>query len=127
MSSRPDPILGQELSMDTSKNAVSKGLSLANETSHLTDREKALIGLAVTSTRGCVKCTGSRLKKALEAGIPRATLMAGIDLAAMVNAGVTLSFATQGLEREGLDQSCDDGACSTGASALSLKDAVARQ
>ena len=100
--------------LDTSNMAVSKGIALATETKHLTDREKALIGLAVTSTRGCIKCTGSRIKKALEAGIPHDTIMAGIDLAAMVNAGVTLAFAKQGMEIEGLDQVCHDNTCSAG-------------
>ena len=102
--------------MDTSNMAVAKGLTLANETKHLTDREKALIGLAVTTTRGCIKCSGSRIKKALEAGIPRDTIMAGVDLAAMVNAGVTLSIAMQGIDKEGLNEECHDGTCSAGSS-----------
>jgi alkylhydroperoxidase/carboxymuconolactone decarboxylase family protein YurZ len=102
--------------MDTSNMAVAKGMAIANETKHLTDREKALIGLAITTTRGCIKCTGSRIKKALDAGIPRETVMAGIDLAAMVNAGVTLAFAMQGIEKEGLDQECQEGTCSAGTS-----------
>jgi alkylhydroperoxidase/carboxymuconolactone decarboxylase family protein YurZ len=101
--------------MDKSNTAVMKGMDLANATTHLTDREKALIGLAITSTRGCIKCTGSRIKKAIDAGIPQDTIMAGIDLAAMVNAGVTLAFAMQGIENEGLDTVCHDNACATGA------------
>jgi alkylhydroperoxidase/carboxymuconolactone decarboxylase family protein YurZ len=113
--------------LDTTNMAVSKGLSIATETKHLTDREKALIGIAVTSTRGCIKCTGSRIKKALEAGIPHETVMAGIDLAAMVNAGVTLAFAKQGMEVEGLDQACHDNACSAGTATTTPEKVLAKR
>ena len=109
--------------MDISNTAVAKGLATVNESKHLTDREKALIGLAVTTTRGCIKCSGSRIKKALAAGIPFETIMAGVDLAAMVNAGVTLSMAVQGMEKEGIDQVCNDATCSTGAANLATAEA----
>ena len=68
----------------------------------LSEREKHLIGLAVTTTRGCVYCTGSRLKKALDAEVPYEALIAAIDLAAAVNAGVTVSIAVQGAELNGI-------------------------
>jgi len=83
----------------------------------LTDREKHLIGLAVTATRGCIACTGGRLKKALDAGVPYETVVAGIDLAAAVNAGTTVAIATQGAERNGVvkpEAVCADEACVVG-------------
>jgi len=80
----------------------------------LTEREKHLIGLAVTTTRGCVYCTGGRLKKALEASIPYETLIAAVDLAAAVNAGVTASIAIQGAELNGIvTPGCKDCGCGT--------------
>jgi alkylhydroperoxidase/carboxymuconolactone decarboxylase family protein YurZ len=84
---------------------------------HLTDREKHLIGLAVAATRGCIACTGNRLKRASQAGIPYEALVAGIDLAAAVNAGVTIAIATQGAERSGIvkpEFECADEACVAG-------------
>jgi alkylhydroperoxidase/carboxymuconolactone decarboxylase family protein YurZ len=73
--------------------------------------------LAVTTTRGCIACTGNRLKRALEAGVSYETLVAGIDVAAAVNAGVTVAIATQGAERNGVvkpELSCADEACAVG-------------
>jgi alkylhydroperoxidase/carboxymuconolactone decarboxylase family protein YurZ len=78
-------------------------LRMTGESKDLTDREKHLIGLAVTATRGCIACTGARLKAAIQAGIPRKTVYAGIDLAAAINAGVTAAIAVQGAERVQLD------------------------
>jgi len=69
---------------------------------HLTDREKQLIGLAVALTRGCVHCTGTRIRRALESGIPHDTVIQAIDVAAAVNAGVTTAVAMQGFEKEEL-------------------------
>lgn len=83
---------------------------------HLTDREKHLIGMAVTATRGCIACTGSRIRKALEADIPYNTIISGIDLAAAINAGVTVAIATQGSELAKVDEICSDGACTAGIS-----------
>jgi alkylhydroperoxidase/carboxymuconolactone decarboxylase family protein YurZ len=81
---------------------------------HLTDREKHLIGMAVTSTRGCIVCTGKRIKKALASGVPYDTVIAGIDLAAAVNAGTTVAIATQGADLTNIDEICPDGICTTG-------------
>jgi alkylhydroperoxidase/carboxymuconolactone decarboxylase family protein YurZ len=103
--------------MEFSEFAVQKLLQTTGQSEHLTDREKHLIGLAVTATRGCIACTGGRLKKALEAGIPYETVVAGIDLAAAVNAGVTVAIATQGAERNGVvkpELVCADEACTVG-------------
>jgi len=78
--------------------AIQRLLQATGQSEHLADREKHLIGLAVTATRGCIACTGGRLKRALESGISYEALVAGIDLAAAVNAGVTVAIATQGAE-----------------------------
>jgi len=103
--------------MEFSDFAAHKLLQTTGESKHLTDREKHLIGLAVTATRGCIACTGNRLKRALDAGIPYDTLVAGIDVAAAVNAGVTIAIATQGAERNGVvkpEMACADEECAVG-------------
>jgi alkylhydroperoxidase/carboxymuconolactone decarboxylase family protein YurZ len=103
--------------MEFSEFATKKLLQDTGQSEHLTDREKHLIGLAVTATRGCIACTGGRLKRALEAGISYEALVAGIDLAAAVNAGVTVAIATQGAERNGVvkpELACVDEACTVG-------------
>jgi alkylhydroperoxidase/carboxymuconolactone decarboxylase family protein YurZ len=103
--------------MEFSEFATKKLLQETGQSEHLTDREKHLIGLAVTATRGCIACTGGRLKRALEAGISYEALVAGIDLAAAVNAGVTVAIATQGAERNGVvkpELACVDEACTVG-------------
>ena len=86
---------------------VIQALEKANATEHLTDREKHLIGLAVTITRGCSYCTGGRIEKALDSGISQETFSATVDLVAAVNAGVAVRTVLQGLE--GL--SCDGPEC----------------
>src|ERR1700752_2512261 len=103
--------------MEFSEFATKKLLQETGQSEHLTDREKHLIGLAVTATRGCIACTGGRLKRALEAGISYEALVAGIDLAAAVNAGGTVAIATQGAERNGgvrPELLCADDACTVG-------------
>lgn len=103
--------------MEFSEFATQRLLQAAGGSEHLTDREKHLIGLAVTATRGCIACTGGRLKRALESGISYEALVAGIDLAAAVNAGVTVAIATQGAERHGIlkpELGCADEACAVG-------------
>jgi alkylhydroperoxidase/carboxymuconolactone decarboxylase family protein YurZ len=103
--------------MEFSEFATQKLLETTGGSEHLTDREKHLIGLAVTATRGCIACTGNRLKRALQAGVPYETLVAGIDVAAAVNAGTTIAIATQGAERNGIakpELACADEACAVG-------------
>jgi len=103
--------------MEFSDFATQKLLEATGRSEHLTDREKHLIGLAVTATRGCIACTGNRLQRASQAGVPYETLLAGIDLAAAVNAGVTIAIATQGAQRNGVVKSevaCVDEACAVG-------------
>ncbi len=94
-----------------------KTVNLLEETgmsANLTEREKHLIGMAVTATRGCIACTGSRIRKALEAGIDYQVIVDGIDLASAINAGVTLAIATQGADLAKIDELCKDGLCTTG-------------
>ena len=75
-------------------------LEHAHAANHLTEREKQLIGLAVALTRGCVHCTGGRMRRALESGISQDAVIQAIDIAAAVNAGVTTAIALQGFEKE---------------------------
>jgi len=82
--------------MEFSEFATQKLLQATGQSEHLTDREKHLIGMPVTTTRGCIACRGNGLKRALEAGVFCETLVAGIDVAASVNASVTVAIATQG-------------------------------
>jgi len=89
-------------------------LDQANASEHLSERERHLVGLAVTLTRGCVYCSGGRIEKALAAGLSQETVTAAVDLTAAVNAGVVVRTALQGIEGMELSGSCDDGTCSAG-------------
>jgi len=55
----------------------------------LSEREKHMVGLAVTMTRGCQVCTRNRIGKAREIGISDEELNALIAVTAAVNSGVT--------------------------------------
>jgi len=55
----------------------------------LSEREKHLVGLAVTMTRGCQVCTRNRIEKAHDIGISDDELNALIAVTAAVNSGVT--------------------------------------
>ena len=89
--------------------AAAAALGAAAANPHLSEREKHLIGLAVTATRGCLHCTGGRIKKALDGGVPRDALVAAIDLAAAVNAGVTIRTALTAVEQA--EAACASAAC----------------
>ena len=65
------------------------------ENSLLTDREKHLIGLAVTMTRGCQTCTQGRVEKARLAGIGDDVLNVLIGVVSAVNAGVSAATARE--------------------------------
>jgi AhpD family alkylhydroperoxidase len=91
--------------------AAKKMLETTHEPGHLSDREKQLIGLAVTVTRGCIACSGARIRRALESGIPQEAIVQAIDVASAVNAGVTTAIALQGIEKERLDLTCTNGVC----------------
>lgn len=91
--------------------ATAAALRAAGDTVHLSEREKHLIGLAVTVTRGCDYCTGGRIRKAIESGVPCEAVVAAIDLAAVVGAGVTVRTALLGAEGAGATPSCTGPAC----------------
>ena len=74
---------------------VAECLRKAHETTLLTDREKQLVGLAVTMTRGCQVCTQGRIEKARAAGIGDEVLNALIGVVSAVNAGVTAATARE--------------------------------
>lgn len=59
----------------------------------LSEREKNLIGLAVTMTRGCQVCTRNRIKKARGAGMTDDELNALVAVTSAVNSGVTAATA----------------------------------
>ncbi len=64
-----------------------------HNTDLLTEREKHLVGLAVTMTRGCQVCTCNRVEKARGIGISDDELNALIAVTAAVNSGVTAATA----------------------------------
>jgi AhpD family alkylhydroperoxidase len=70
-------------------------LGKTHATELLTDREKQLIGLAVTMTRGCQVCTKGRIEKARASGLEDALLNALIGVVSAVNAGVTAATARE--------------------------------
>src|ERR1700674_4277678 len=70
-------------------------LARSHQTSLLTDREKHLIGLAVTMTRGCQVCTRGRIEKARAAGIGDDVLNALAGVVSAVNAGVAAATARE--------------------------------
>ena len=74
---------------------VSEYLTQTHKSGLLTDREKQLIGLAVTITRGCQVCTRGRIEKARAAGLDDALLNALVDLVSSINAGVAAATARE--------------------------------
>ena len=60
-----------------------------HDTGLLSEREKHLVGLAVTMTRGCQVCTRNRIEKARGIGLSDDELNALIAVTAAVNSGVT--------------------------------------
>jgi AhpD family alkylhydroperoxidase len=81
----------------------------SHETALLSEREKHLVGLAVTLTRGCQVCTRGRIEKARAAGIGDEALNALVAVVAAVNAGVSAATAREGFRM--LDQAAADGPC----------------
>ncbi len=71
-------------------------LAEAHGTGLLTEREKHLVGLAVTLTRGCQVCTRNRIQKARLNGIGDDVLNALVAVVSAVNAGVTPATAREG-------------------------------
>jgi alkylhydroperoxidase/carboxymuconolactone decarboxylase family protein YurZ len=76
-------------------------LQKAHETPLLTEREKHLVGLAVTMTRGCQVCTRGRIEKAREVGINDDVLNALVGIVSAVNAGVSAATAREGFRLAG--------------------------
>jgi hypothetical protein len=74
----------------------------------LTDREKHLVGLAVTMTRGCQVCTRNRIEKARAIGIDDAVLNGLVNVVSAVNAGVTAATAREGFR---MADAAADAAC----------------
>lgn len=87
-----------------------KVLGQTSEELSLSKKEKHLIGLAVTLTRGCTACTNRRYKEALNDGITKKELIEMTDLVALTNAGVVARTALSSWDEENDD--CTDGACS---------------
>ncbi len=75
---------------------VQQYLQKTHETALLTAREKHLLGLAVTLTRGCQVCTRNRIEKARAAGMGDDVLNALVEAVAAVNAGVSAATAREG-------------------------------
>ncbi len=75
---------------------VVRYLRHTHDTTLLTEREKHLVGLAVTMTRGCQVCTRNRIEKARAAGIGDAVLNTLVNVVSSVNAGVTAATAREG-------------------------------
>ncbi len=81
-----------------------------HSTEFLSEREKHLIGLAVTMTRGCQVCTRNRVKKARQIGLSDDEINALIAVTSAVNSGVTAATARIAfgmIEEEETDE-CDD-------------------
>ena len=97
--------------MEATEFRIGAALAATEATAALTDREKHLVGLAVTVTRGCQACSGRRIQVALAAGVPYATVIAAIDLVAAVNAGVTLRTAIEGAKQAGVGAACEGAEC----------------
>ena len=89
---------------------VVRFLQATHGTDLLSEREKHLVGLAVTMTRGCQVCTRNRIVKAHEAGIDDAVLNALFGVVAAVNAGVAAATAREGfrMAAEAAPSPCTD-------------------
>ena len=84
-----------------------------HSTDLLSEREKHLIGLAVTMTRGCQVCTRNRIEKARAAGFTDEELNALVAVTSAVNSGVTGATARVafGMLEAEVEADCGD-ACS---------------
>ena len=76
----------------------------------LSEREKHLVGLAVTMTRGCQVCTRNRIEKARGIGMSDEELSALVAVTAAVNSGVTGATARVafGMLEEEKAEDCGD-------------------
>ncbi len=71
-------------------------LRTTHDTKLLSEREKHLVGLAVTLTRGCQVCTRNRIEKARAVEIGNDVLNALVSVVSAVNAGVSSATAREG-------------------------------
>lgn len=97
--------------MDISKFSIKQALnSLENESSsnEISSREKHLVGLAVTLTRGCQDCTSRRITEAVKSGIEYETIEKLVNLVAAVNAGVVLRTAVSSANKAENENICDN-------------------
>ena len=85
-------------------------LQETHATELLTDREKQLVGLAVTMTRGCQVCTRNRIQKAKDSGMSDDEINAIVAVTAAVNSGVTAATARVaiGMLAAEADAACGD-------------------
>ena len=76
----------------------------------LSEREKHMVGLAVTMTRGCQVCTRNRIEKARGIGMSDEELSALVAVTAAVNSGVTGATARVafGMIEEEKAEDCGD-------------------
>ena len=76
----------------------------------LSEREKHLVGLAVTMTRGCQVCTRNRIEKARGIGMSDEEISALVAVTASVNSGVTGATARVafGMLEEEKAEDCGD-------------------
>jgi alkylhydroperoxidase/carboxymuconolactone decarboxylase family protein YurZ len=75
---------------------VREFLRSSHDTKLLSEREKQLVGPALTLTRGCQVCTRNRIEKARAAGIGDDVLNALVSVVSAVNAGVASATAREG-------------------------------
>ena len=61
----------------------------------LTEREKALIALAVATVQNCPYCIDAFTNKCLSLGISKEEMMEAIHVGAAMMAGITLAHSTQ--------------------------------
>jgi alkylhydroperoxidase/carboxymuconolactone decarboxylase family protein YurZ len=89
---------------------VMEYLGKTHDTRLLSDREKHLVGLAVTLTRGCQVCTRGRIEKARAVGIGDDVLNALVGIVSAVNAGVSAATAREGFRMadQALQEACGD-------------------
>jgi alkylhydroperoxidase/carboxymuconolactone decarboxylase family protein YurZ len=90
---------------------IVKYLHQTHDTPLLTEREKHLVGLAVTLTRGCQVCTRGRIEKARKLGIGDDVLNALVNVVSSVNAGVSAATAREGFrmaDAQAADEPCAD-------------------
>jgi len=80
-----------------------------HSTELLSEREKHLVGLAVTMTRGCQVCTRNRIEKARRIGLTDDQLNALIAVTAAVNSGVTAATARVALGMLEQEQAAECG------------------